>query len=231
MGGTLKGATGMGAPLMAIPIMASQFDVRLAVVIMVIPSIVTNVVQLWQYRRHLLPGGFSRRYAIGGAAGALLGTALLAYLPERALSLGLGTAVVAYIALRLSRPDLKLPFETALKFSVPAGVSAGVLQGASGISAPVSVTYLNAMRLDRATFVASVSVIFMAMASLQVPSLIWFGLLDWHRFWLSCFAVIPLLLFMPVGERIARRISPKVFDRLILVVLALLAARLIWSSL
>ena len=38
LGGLLKGATGMGTPVVAVPVMAAFVDVKLAVIIMVIPK-------------------------------------------------------------------------------------------------------------------------------------------------------------------------------------------------
>jgi len=52
LGGTLKGATGMGAPLTAIPVMTALFDVRLAVVVMLLPNLYTTLWQLWIFRAH-----------------------------------------------------------------------------------------------------------------------------------------------------------------------------------
>ena len=39
LGGTLKGATGAGAPIITIPVIAAFYDVRIAVIIMVIPNL------------------------------------------------------------------------------------------------------------------------------------------------------------------------------------------------
>ena len=39
LGGTLKGATGAGAPIMTIPVIAAFYDVRIAVIIMVLPNL------------------------------------------------------------------------------------------------------------------------------------------------------------------------------------------------
>jgi hypothetical protein len=52
LGGTLKGATGMGAPLIAIPVMTALFDVRLAVVVMLLPNLYTTLWQLLFFRAH-----------------------------------------------------------------------------------------------------------------------------------------------------------------------------------
>ena len=105
------------------------------------------------------------------------------------------------------------------------------MQGAGGISAPVSVTFLNAMRLDRREFVATISVFFLMMSVLQIPALISLGLLDWHRAGLAALAALPLFGAMPLGEIAARRISKEAFDRLIVALLAVIALRLMYVAL
>ena len=47
LGGILKGATGAGAPIITIPVIAAFYDVRIAVIIMVIPNLLTNIGQLY----------------------------------------------------------------------------------------------------------------------------------------------------------------------------------------
>ena len=62
-GGILKGATGPPArPILAVPAMAMIFDVRLAVVVMMMPETCsTNLWQAWQFRGARLPAEFSGR--------------------------------------------------------------------------------------------------------------------------------------------------------------------------
>ena len=231
LGGMVKGATGAGAPVVAVPVMAAFFDVRLAVIIMATPNLVTNLWQLRTFRAHHLPGGFALWFAVAGGLGALVGTFLLASLPTRALMLMVALAVVAYVGLRLARPNFQLS-ETVAKNSVlPAGFSAGILQGAAGISAPISVSFLNAMRLERPAFIATISAFFVAMSLVQIPAMFAFGMLNAERLAMSAAALIPLLLFMPVGTWLARRMSAQTFDRLTLVLLSALAVRLIYAAL
>ncbi len=101
------------------------------------------------------------------------------------------------------------------------------MQGAEGISAPVSVTFLNAMRLDHPVFIVTISAFFAVMAAIQFPALWSLGLLDDKRLLQSLFAAGLLFAGMPVGERLARRISPRAFDRAMLILLAAIALRLI----
>lgn len=231
LGGLAKGATGAGAPVVAIPVIAAFFDVRLAVAVMVTPNLASNLWQLIEFRKEGLGGGFTWRFALTGALGAALGTVLLALLPERALTLIVALSVTAYIALRLVHPDFRLRERAARRLAMPAGLAAGLLQGAAGISAPVAVSFLNAMRLTRPVFIATISAIFLAMAMVQLPALFAAGILTPAVFGLSVVAVVPLLGFMRAGSWLARRLSPRGFDRLTLLLLTVLALRLFQSVL
>ncbi len=230
MGGILKGATGAGAPVMAVPVMAAFFDVRLAVAIMVTPSLTTNLWQMIRFWPHRLGNGMYLRFALGGAFGAAIGTAMLATLSPRILTLLVAGAVIAYVGLRLLRPDFRINDALASRLMIPAGAAAGILQGAAGISAPISVSFLNAIRLERLQFIATIAVFFFAMSLVQLPSLFIAGIMSLPLLGLSVLALIPLVAFMPLGAWAARRLSPKGFDRLILVFLSILAVRLIYTS-
>lgn len=229
-GGILKGATGAGAPLLAVPALAMMFDVRFAVVVMLVPNLLTNLWQAWHYRRHRLPASFLWVFALAGAAGIVLGTFILAYLPQALLSLLVALAVVFYIALRLARPNWQVAYALASRLNLPAGLIAGMLQGASGISAPVSITFLNAMRLERPVFISTIAVLFAAMTAMQVPALGAFGLLSGPAVVVSLAALVPLLSGMPVGAALARRLSKQSFDRAILILLSVLALKLLYEG-
>ena len=49
IGGFVKGATGSGAPLVAVPIVAAFYDVSMGILVMVIPNIVMNAKQVWSW--------------------------------------------------------------------------------------------------------------------------------------------------------------------------------------
>ena len=98
-------------------------------------------------------------------------------------------SVAAYIGLRFLRPEFRLAFATAERIVWPVALVSGVLQGAAGISAPVSVSYLNAMRLARPVFIATISACFIAMAAVQVPMLFATGLLSWPLLAVSVLAL------------------------------------------
>ena len=144
---------------------------------------------------------------------------------------GVAGIVFLYIGLRLSRPDWTLERKRGARLAAPAGLLGGIMQGAGGISAPVSVTYLNAMRMERAEFVATISVFFLMMTTTQIPTLIGLGILNMSNAPLALAAAIPLFGAMPLGAYAARHISKEAFDKLVLALLAVVAFRLVYIAL
>jgi uncharacterized protein len=68
------------------------------------------------------------------------------------------------------------------------------------------------------------------MALVQMPTLWHVDLLDKQRFLISLLACVPLFLGMPVGAWLARHIEPVLFDRIIMLMLFVIALRLILSA-
>lgn len=226
LGGLLKGATGAGAPLLAVPLLAVLYDIRLAVALFTLPSLVPNILQGWAYRHHLPPYALVFGFALGGATGAAVGTAMLVSLSTELLMLAVAAAVLIYVAFRLARPDWALDMRAAIRLAIPMGFAGGVLQGAAGLSAPVSITFMNAIKMERGAFIAAISVFFAVMGAIQIPLLVAWGVLTPMRAVLSACALVPLLAAMPLGAALARRMSRTAFDRIILGLLTLIALRI-----
>ncbi len=231
MGGILKGATGAGAPIIAIPVIAMAHDVPFAIVILTMPNLISNVWQGWTYRAEALPLRFTASFALAGALGAGLGTVMLANLPSEVLLILVALSVFAYVGFRLARPNWSLPFATAERIVLPVGTVAGMMQGAAGVSAPVSISFLNALKPERGQFVATISVFFVAMVLVQLPLLGWYGFLSWERILWSTAALIPIFAGMPIGTYLTRHISKQAFDRLTLALLFAISVKLVAQAL
>ncbi len=230
LGGIVKGIMGAGAPVVIIPGLAMLYDVKVAVAIMMVPNLITNIWQIWQWRESLLPNQFIWSFALSGAVGAGVGSWLLAILHPSTLSLIVAAAVFLFVLFRLLHSNWVLPYATAVKISIPIGSVAGILQGATGISAPVSVSFFNAMQLERTVFIASISLYFITMTLVQIPALASLGILTWHHLFLGTCALAPMLLSMRVGRLLGQRFSKAAFDKTLLVLLVLLALKLVHDN-
>lgn len=228
-GALVKGATGMGLPLVALPFLASVFGLQHSIGMLIVPIILTNAWQLYGFRaRRAEPGiRFLPPFLIGGVVGVAAGTWALVVAPERWLLLGLGALLLFYVVLRLARPAFIVSGSAARLAAVPTGAAAGALHGATGISAPVGVTFIHAMRLERGDHVFAVSAMFLLFALVQLAALALSGVMqpDWYLHGL--FAMLPILVFMPVGQWLAGKLSAAAFDRVILGFLGIMGIKLV----
>jgi uncharacterized membrane protein YfcA len=228
-GAVVKGATGMGLPLVALPVLTAAFGLTHAMGVMVVPLIVTNAWQVWRFRAEARSDrmAFLPAFLVAGIFGIVGGVWLLTNLPERVLIASLGVILIAYVALRLAKPHITLSPTAAKRFGPLAGAGGGVLQGATGISAPIGVTFIHAMSFDRDAHVYAVSAMFLVYGVAQLPAMWFAGAM--HPQWLleGALALIPILLFMPLGQAIAGKLSRKAFDRLILTFLGLIGLKMV----
>lgn len=227
LGGVLKGATGVGAPFFAVPIMAVQFDVPFAVAVFLTSNVVSNVAQVHRFRANDPDRQMTRRFAIAAVFGAVLGTLALAGFSSRVLTTTVALVVLAYVAFRLFNPHWSLSLPAATRLATPVGAIGGILQGATGLSGPVAITFVNAIGFQRPQFIYTMSLYFLLMALAQFPIQIALGIMTLDRFILGALALIPLFAGMSLGEVIGRRISRTLFDRVIMTLLSLLALRLL----
>lgn len=231
VGGMFKGATGVGTPVVAVPIIALSYDVPVAVAIMLVPNLLTNVYQAWIFRSAWPSRGFVLGYAAMGCLGATAGALALATLPSDGLMLALACCVVLYVGFRLARPDWALAFATAQRLLVPVGLMGGFLQGAVGVSAPVSVTFLHAMRLGREAFIGTISLFFIAMVLGQAPMMLGLGILTPDLALYGLLAIAPIMAGVWMGDQLGRRFTPAMFDKAMLVLLAILACKIFFDVL
>lgn len=229
-GGLTKGMTGLGLPGIAVPIMAAFLGVEQAVMIMVMPTLITNLWLTWRLRDCYREVPEVPRVAIAGVPGIALGAAVLYLASEKFLATVLALWVLAYLVLRFVHPQLSLARKTRLRLALPVGFASGTLQGATGICAPVIVPYVDAIGANPRTYVFTFSAVFM---SLSLTHLVILGSLQAYTpllFGQSLLAVVPAMLFVPVGNWLRQFIRPEHFSVLIRTLLFVTAARLLYGA-
>jgi len=230
VGSFVKGVTGSGLPQIAIPVIAIFLGVERAVVIMAFPGIVTNVMLMWQHRGAVRETRDLPVLIVTGVVGSVIGTVGLATLDPALLSIGLAAVGATYVALFLSPIEVRLRPEVTRVTSGPLGFAAGLLQGATGISGPILTTYLHAFRLGRSPFILSLVTLFNLFAVAQVAALVRLDLYTPARVLESALALVPMLIFLPLGARLSARLSQQRFDRYLIVLVSFSAVLLAWDG-
>lgn len=231
LGAFVKGVTGVGLPQIAIPVMATFFGVERAVVIMAIPGIISNALLLIANRDAVRLTRDLPALLATGVLGAVVGTVALKTLDGDILSLVLAAMIGVYVVVVTLHPGFVLRPALTQVISPPVGLVAGALQGATGISGPLLSTYLHGFGLAPHVYVFSLSVLFIVFSAVQTATLFSIGLYTSSRLVESMLALIPIAIFLPLGSRVARRLSAEVFKRIVLVLLLATAAKLVYDAL
>jgi len=212
LGSFVKGVTGSGLPQIAIPVIAIFLGVERAVVIMALPGVITNSWMMWEHRASAKDTRDLPVLLATGAIGAVIGTMGLSILDPAVLALVLASMGALYVTLYLSSFEVRLSPGVTRVVSPPLGLVAGVLQGSTGVSGPILTTYLHAYRLARAPFIFSLVTLFNVFAVAQVVTLFQVGLYSPSRLIESFLALVPMMIFLPLGARYSARLSQRRFD-------------------
>ena len=227
-----KGVTGLGGPPLAIPVLAAFMGVEYAVAVVAIPAALANLMLMIE-NRSAAPGTrwFLAPMLATGVVGTVIGVWLLLNIDDRIMSVLLGVLLLLYIIWYLVQPERKIAERTARRLAAPAGFGAGLLVGATGISAPVVGTYVHSLRLARSGFVFAVAVPFFFLGLMQIASLAVLGGYDQGRVVAGIIACIPVIAVIPIAMRVGKRLSVRTFQYVVLAVLGVAAVQLLWSGL
>lgn len=229
-GGLTKGITGLGLPAVAVPIMASFLGVEHAVMIMLLPTLTTNVWLTWKLRDCRRDVPELKRVIVMGIPGVVVGAAILYLASERFLATVLSLWVLAYLIMRFLHPEFSLSPQDRRRYAPPVGFASGALQGATGICAPVIVPYVDALGVSPRTYVFAFSAVFMSLSLTHLTLLGALQAYPLERLAQSVIAVVPAMVFVPIGNWLRNYIRPEVFGVLIRLVLFVTAARLLYGA-
>ena len=226
-GALVKSISGLGLPIVAIPVMALFISLEEAVVIMAIPSLVSNVIMAFRARAARNATVDIPILATTGLCAAIAGSALLIWLPEESLLIALALAVFAYVGVTLLHADLHISDTSRSWLSPTVGVAGGLMHGATGISGPIYGTYVHALRLPQEAYILSVTSLFAIAGIGQLLVLSSTGQFTTGLFLVGLAAIVPVIALIPLGARVRDRMSGERFNRLVLVVLTAAATTIV----
>ena len=226
LGQLVKGVTGFGSALVAMPMLVALFGPRDALAVMVGVDTLTSLVLLpgiWKLIRWRLVLAVSAPLI----AGQFVGTSLLFYVPERPVALLLGALVIALGGSIAWRPsprgwgeldDLPPGSGPWLWLGSVAGFTGGCLQGLVGASGPPLVAWARRFFSDRFGRAHLIAVF-------AVGAVLLWAQLTWRTGGLGASglriaACIPTMLGGSLlGQWLAPRLSRELFGRLVGVLL------------
>jgi uncharacterized membrane protein YfcA len=227
----VKGAIGFGFPTLGTPLLTLLIDVKTAFLVLIIPNIVMDGIQ---FVRRGAPRETVRRMAsmvVFGAIGTVIGTRLLVALSSRTVMLILGGFILTFVVLNVTQLSPRLPAGWEPWASPVAGFVAGVVGGITNVPGTPLVLYFYALGMSKHEFVSAVAFTFVLYKVVQLGAVTWYGLMTWTILGWSLLLTLAALVGFGLGLRVQDRLSPVMFNRAVLVFLAVLGCWIVLRSL
>ncbi|RWF40596.1 MAG: sulfite exporter TauE/SafE family protein [Mesorhizobium sp.] len=211
--GLVKGVVGMGLPTVAMGLLAAAMPPAEAAALLLIPSLVTN---LWQLFTGQSFGGLCKRLWMmmaGVVVGTVTGAGLLTGAHTMIASAGLGAALMLYALVGLAKAGFTTPARHEAWISPLVGVATGLVTGATGVFVIPAVPYLQSLRLGREDLIQALGLSFTVSTLALGFGLFRAGALASPTAQLtgSVLALAPALAGMVVGQALRQRMSVETF--------------------
>ena len=227
-GGFTQGLAGFGSTLIALPLLALVFDLKLAVPVCTTLAVLLNAVMVARLGRHVRFGPLLLLIA-ASLPGIPLGAYALRALPGHWLKTILALAIIAFVGNQWRTPGRLAPAGPG--WGVAAGFAAGCLGGAIGINGPPIVAWVSRLGLDRNAMRATLVAYFLLAGCAVVGSQTLAGLVTGAVVARTAVALPALLLGIAAGVGLCGCISEASFRRVVLFVLAATAGSLLLQGL
>lgn len=217
LAGAVKGATGVGLPTVAIGLLTATIGIEKAVPIILIPSIVTNI---WQGAT----GGYFAYalkrlwlFLVALVLTIFVGVSIAGDIDTNAAASLLAILLVLYAVIGLAGFVFKVPAPVVGPVGVGLGCVNGILTGVTGSFVFPGIPFIKAIGMPRDASLQAMG-IFMTLASFFLGlALLLDDRLPLELGMTSALAVIPALVGMVFGRRIAKRFSDKAFNTVFMV--------------
>lgn len=219
VGGFVKGALGLGLPVVVLAALALVMPLREAMAVFLIPGIASNI---WQATNGpYLPVLLKRMWSFLGAAviGIFIGVTIMAGTRSEVMVVVLGILLILYSVYALVAPRIPEPGRHEAWLSPANGAVGGVLFGMAGLFIVPGLLYLESLRMPRDQFVQALGLTFVTITATLALSMSSHSLVSWSLAILSATGLIPVFAGIWLGRRVRHRISEEGFRKLFFVAL------------
>ncbi len=227
LAGSVKGAVGLGLPTVSMGLLGIWLPVEQAAAILILPAFLTNIWQslaggalisllsrLWPMLLCLVLGTLLTASIMTGGNNALNGAFL-------------GAILVIYAGLVLAGYRFSVSRKAEPVLGPAAGLSTGLISGATGIFVVPVAPYLEALNLGKDGLVQAIGLTALIASAALAVGLGLNGSLESDVVLPGAIAVVAAFAGMFVGQALRARLSVELFRRWVLIALMLLGAAMI----
>jgi len=216
LAGAVTGIAGFGFALVGTMALATVFPPSVAVVLLIVPILATNLSLIGELDRSSIRSCSRRFYPYIGATigGTVIGMWLLEAIPAQPLTLALGILTLAYVGQQLvSIPGVdrleSRCFVERPSVMIGVGSVSGLVFGATNVGVQI-VAYIQSRQLGRTLFVGVIALIFLGINTVRVGAAGLLGLYpSLEVALLSVGLAVPTVAGVVAGQRLRPFLTPK----------------------
>ena len=231
IGAFVKGLTGTGLPMVAVPFMAIYLGAEHAIVVLQLSNIVSNTWLIWAHRKKIGDANPRADLFLPAAVMVISGVWFLNLVDDSTVILLLAGSLGAFLLLLWAKPNFRLTGRADKIVTPIASVVGGFIQGATGVSGAVFTPLIYSYRLNKESFVLYNGILYGLFNFFSVGTIWWLGMFTTTRLIEGLLALIPLVIFQYLGMKMTFKVSLKTFNIVVVAVLVAMESQLIWHIL
>lgn len=209
------GGIGLGFAMLATPLLALFMDMKSAIVLTLIPTLLVNLMNtaseghLWHALR--------RNYVLAflTTLGSAFGTVLLLIVDSEAIKVVLAVTILLYLLVDRFKFKLAWIHEHPQTAKIHFGLAAGVLGGVANVMAPLLIIYFLEAKQSRSDFIQASNLCFMLGKLVQLIILSLHGDVTESTWWLSAVMLILVALALNLGIKLRRRLHADMYKNIL----------------
>ncbi len=228
LSGLVHGTLGLGFPMVATPLLAIMMDIRLAILVTLLPTMAVNIASITSSKSSLANTRVFMPLVGFALVGSVLGSGLLAVVDPAPFRLLLAGLIVLYLMdnLRLSRQWLEA---NSLLAMLLFGLAAGFSAGTTNVMVAVLLIYFLSLQTQRDTMVPALNACFLVGKLSQIVVLALAGLVGLQLVLETAPLALAAVAALLYGQRLGKRIETRIYLNFLRKLLLLLAIILLYQ--
>ncbi|WP_193100389.1 sulfite exporter TauE/SafE family protein [Burkholderia sp. Z1] len=230
LGGMAKGITGIGVPLIAMPILSQFLPIRHAVLLLSMPIILGNIPQALEGGQVLATARKIAAPIVGTVIGNVVGVAILLSLNPGHAQAASGALLIFAATLMLAAPKLNLPDAWQKPVGFVLGFGAALMESIASVPGPLLATYLISSGATGRVFTKQIAIILVVSIVTLITTFSGAAHASGADLAISAAASLPAIAGMWLVRPLRDKMSPRIFRMVVLLFVLAAASQMIWKS-
>lgn len=224
----IKGSLGLGFSTICLAILANVIDLKVAISIVVIPSLISNLmvmIEAGNFRFSLQTFFWMLFMAIPGMA---VGLQVLRQADNTASLYILSGVLVVYGCWGLLNRHFKTREHLVPRLNPVIGFLTGAVNGATGSQIFPIMPYLLSLQISKDVLVQTINMSFTLCSLIMLSALYYMQALDTKSIFTYSLGIIPVMLGVWLGGKVRRRLSEQRYRQAVMVLIIVLGVLLLF---